>query len=191
MLEGTGGRRRRGWQRMRWLDGTSGRESEWNPGVGDGQGGLACCDSWGRKESDTTERLNWTKLKLILIFSIVTFQTNGHTLGIRSCCLSQSFLSVVWTEICQRQSSYNRAWFGIISHPCLKIICFYRLIFSVPSKFVFWDLNPQCDGMKSWGLWEVIRSWAWIPHGKSKRVPEKHLFLLYWLCQILWLCGSQ
>ena len=30
--------------------------------VGDGQGGLACCDSWGRKESDTTERLNWTEL---------------------------------------------------------------------------------------------------------------------------------
>ena len=28
------------------------------PGVGDGQGGLACCDSWGRKESDRTERLN-------------------------------------------------------------------------------------------------------------------------------------
>ena len=30
----------------------------WTPRVGDGQGGLACCDSWGRKESDTTERLN-------------------------------------------------------------------------------------------------------------------------------------
>ena len=30
------------------------------PGVGDGQVGLACCGSWGRKESDTTERLNWT-----------------------------------------------------------------------------------------------------------------------------------
>ena len=29
-------------------------------GVGDGQGGLACCDSWGRKESDTTERVNRT-----------------------------------------------------------------------------------------------------------------------------------
>ena len=28
-------------------------------GIGDGQGGLGCCDSWGRKESDTTERLNW------------------------------------------------------------------------------------------------------------------------------------
>ena len=46
-----------GW--YHWLDG---RESEWTPGVGDGQGGLACCDSWGRKESDTTERLNWTEL---------------------------------------------------------------------------------------------------------------------------------
>ena len=33
------------------------------PGVGDGQGGLACCDSWGHKESDTTERLNWAELK--------------------------------------------------------------------------------------------------------------------------------
>ena len=31
-------------------------------GVGNGQGGLACCDSWGRKESDTTKRLNWTEL---------------------------------------------------------------------------------------------------------------------------------
>ena len=32
----------------------------WTPGVGDGQGGLACCDSWGRKELDMTEQLNWT-----------------------------------------------------------------------------------------------------------------------------------
>ena len=38
------------------------RDSEWTPGVGDGQGGLACCDSWGRKESDTTEWLNWSEL---------------------------------------------------------------------------------------------------------------------------------
>ena len=40
----------------------NGSEFEWTPGVGDGQGGLACCDSWGRKKSDTTERLNWTEL---------------------------------------------------------------------------------------------------------------------------------
>ena len=37
---------------------------EWTPGVGDGQGGLACCDSWGRKESDTNERRNWTDVCL-------------------------------------------------------------------------------------------------------------------------------
>ena len=49
---------RAGWHH--WLDE---RESEWTPGVGDGQGGVACCDSWGRKESDRTERLNQTQLK--------------------------------------------------------------------------------------------------------------------------------
>ena len=47
-----------GWHH--WLNGC---ESEWTLGVGDGQGGLACCDSWGRKESDTTERLIWSDLK--------------------------------------------------------------------------------------------------------------------------------
>ena len=36
-----------------------------NSRVGDGQGGLACCDSWGRKESDTTERLIWSDLKMV------------------------------------------------------------------------------------------------------------------------------
>ena len=46
-----------GWHH--WLDG---HESQWTPGVGDGQGGLACCDSWGRKELDTTERLIWSDL---------------------------------------------------------------------------------------------------------------------------------
>ena len=42
-----------------WLDG---REFEWTMGDGDGHGGLACCDSWGRKKSDTSELLNWTEL---------------------------------------------------------------------------------------------------------------------------------
>ena len=36
-------------------------EFGWTLGVGDGQGGLACCEAWGHKESDTTERLNWTE----------------------------------------------------------------------------------------------------------------------------------
>jgi len=60
-LGGIGGRRRRGRQRMRrWHHRLDGREFDWSPGVGDGQGGPACCNSWGHKESDTTEQLNWT-----------------------------------------------------------------------------------------------------------------------------------
>ena len=50
-----------GWHH--WLDG---HEFGWTPGVGDGQGGLACCGSWGHKESDMTERLNWTELLHII-----------------------------------------------------------------------------------------------------------------------------
>ena len=46
-----------------------GRESEWTPGVGDRQGGLACCDSWGRKEPDTTAPLNWTDAVLLFTAS--------------------------------------------------------------------------------------------------------------------------
>ena len=48
-----------GW--YHWLDE---RESEWTLGIGNGQGGLVCCDSWSRKDLDTTEWMNWTELNL-------------------------------------------------------------------------------------------------------------------------------
>ena len=44
-----------------WHHQLNGHGFGWTLGAGDGQGGLACCSSWGRKESDTTERLNWTQ----------------------------------------------------------------------------------------------------------------------------------
>ena len=53
-----------------WHHWLNGRESEWTPGVGDGQGGLACCDSGGRKESDTTEQLNWTEHQELFRLSV-------------------------------------------------------------------------------------------------------------------------
>ena len=71
MLGGIGGRRRRGRPRMRWLDGITdlmdASLSELRVLVM-GQGGLACCDSWGRRESDTTERLNWNELNEVHSF---------------------------------------------------------------------------------------------------------------------------
>ena len=86
MLGGIGGRGRRGQQRVRWLDSIrlDGRESEWTPGVGDGQGGLACCDSWGSEESDTTERLNWIDTHSFLrsekgLFNIVSSYLTCNT----------------------------------------------------------------------------------------------------------------
>ena len=84
-----------GWHH--WLTGC---ESEWTPEVGDGQGGLACCDSWGRKESDTTEWLNWTELNGTGLLSqdwhtelnklIVRNTLQGHTLGEKTETTTQS-----------------------------------------------------------------------------------------------------
>ena len=48
-----------------WHHQLSGHEFGYAPGVGDGQGGLACFIPWGRKELDTTERLDWTEMKFL------------------------------------------------------------------------------------------------------------------------------
>ena len=58
-----------------WHHRLDGRASEWTPGVGDGQGGLACCSSWGHKELDMTEQLNWTEPNLV----------PGNSLAIYTC----------------------------------------------------------------------------------------------------------
>ena len=61
-----------GW--YHWLDG---HESEWTPGVGDGQGALAYCDSWDCKELDTTEWLNWTELGFFTVQLSHLYITTG------------------------------------------------------------------------------------------------------------------
>ena len=77
-----------GWHR--WLDG---RESQWTPGVGDGQGGLACCDSWGCKESDTTERLIWSLISESIGASASVLPMN-----------IQSWFPLGWTSLISLQS---------------------------------------------------------------------------------------
>ena len=56
-----------------WHHGLNGRESEWTPGVGDRQGGLVCCDSWGCKELDMTEQLKWTETLQTMNFQNIEF----------------------------------------------------------------------------------------------------------------------
>ena len=75
-----------GWHH--WLDG---HNSKWTLGVGDGQGGLASCDSWGRKESDTTERLNWTDLMCVSYLIISNF-FDPHLLHCRRILSHLSYL---------------------------------------------------------------------------------------------------
>ena len=58
-----------------WHHRLNGHGFGWTLGVGDGQGGLVCCSSWGRKESDMTERLNWTELAYVFV----------TVLGLRGC----------------------------------------------------------------------------------------------------------
>ena len=69
-LQNIEGRRRRGWQKMRWHHWLNGQEFKQAPGTGDKQGGLACCSLWDGKESDTTEQLNNLSTALLRRLSI-------------------------------------------------------------------------------------------------------------------------
>ena len=129
-----------GWHH--WLNG---RESEWTPGVGDGQGGLACCDSWGRKESDTTERLNWTELCVI---SIIRF------------CFSSHFREILWLFIFEPIFSCSLGFFisgtsEITVIPTLVFCHHYVLsfVFSIHIHFAY--LKPFVS-ISIWNSWQNL-----------------------------------
>ena len=92
-----------GWHH--WLNG---RESEWTPGVGAGQGGLACCDSWGLKELDTTERqLNWPEAtKMNYFCGQESLRRNGVALivnkriwnAVLGCSLKNDRMISIWFQ---------------------------------------------------------------------------------------------
>ena len=95
-----------GWHH--WLDG---RESEWTPGVGDGLGGLACCDSWGRKELDTTEWLNLSELNHNYLWKVHFFMQYNLFTG------SMDF---VWT---------------LLMTPLLSLLCYYLIFLLILGQF--------------------------------------------------------
>ena len=74
-----------------WHHGLDGCESEWTLGDGDEQGGLACCDSWGRKESDTTEQLYWNENMLNSILFPEWVKQSSYT-------SSESIGTVLWNR---------------------------------------------------------------------------------------------
>ena len=121
-----------------WLNG---REPEWTPGVGDGQGGLACCDSWVWKSQ--TRLSYWTELN--------------------------------WTE----ETNYRTI--ALISNASKVMLKILQARFK---QYMNCELPDVQAGFRKGEEPEIK-----LP--ASERVPEKHLFLLYWLCQSLWLCGSQ
>ena len=105
-----------GWHH--WLDG---RDSEWTPGVGDGQGGLACCNSWGRL-NDWTE-LNWTFLEIKsfssvqLLSCVRLFATPWITAHQASLSITNSLSSLTLTSIKSVMPSSHL----ILYHPLLLL----------------------------------------------------------------------
>ena len=101
-----------------WHHRLDGHESEWTPGVGDGQGGLACCDSWGRKEPDTTERLTWWNQWHHCLFLLLSHTcplspdappTQAATQEwVQHCFLSKSIACFIQRSLCIRDTA--RYW---------------------------------------------------------------------------------
>ena len=141
----------------RW-DGWMALPTQWtwvwvDPGVGDGQGGLACCDSWGHKESDTTEQLNWTELN---------WKLNSE-------CFAFPFFFIL--------CSYSCIWHIII---CLHYV-FIFIVMSTrgcESDAIFKTVNSWRDD-----LWEMSSDALcvgyWLAHFEALQLPWSFHFV--WL----------
>ena len=157
-----------------------GRESEWTPGVGDGQGGLACCDSWGRKESDMTERLNWTEMNLYLanIRNLTSFGLKHSLFRIKVfSLLKYSFLSSSQNFVLHMHLSGEETGGGIL-FPIQWIIAQTLYLF----RFCHWSIQSPALGIKVKQLlplnghefeqaWEMVKdreTWCAAVHGVAK-----------------------
>ena len=108
MLGKIEGRRRRRWQKemVEWHHWLNGHEFEETPGVGDGQGGLACCGPWGCKESGTTEWLKWTEMRtgghlsyLPTSYTIVTSFKHPFVIIENNCYIILQLSSHLWFSL--------------------------------------------------------------------------------------------
>ena len=86
-----------------WHHRPDGHEFEWTPGVGDGQGGLVCCDLWGRKQLDMTEQLNWTELNWRKKNATSTYRWPRDTVSLK-------MLKRCSTSLIIREMKINEHW---------------------------------------------------------------------------------
>ena len=102
MLGKIEGRRRRGWQRLRWLDG---HEFKKALGDGEGQGNLVCYSPWGCKESDTTGKLNNNMTIIKLINTSITLRSSHHFM-----CVGWELLFVVFSNAYETYIRNSISW---------------------------------------------------------------------------------
>ena len=103
-----------GWHH--WLDE---HESEWTPGVGDGQGGLVSCDSWGRKELDTTEWLNWTEL--LSLCRVVSWVVGRGCLLWPACSLGKTLLAFALLHSVFQGQTCLLPYISLDSYFCISV----------------------------------------------------------------------
>ena len=148
MLGKIEGRRRRGWQRMRWLDGIT-MSKLW--GVGDGQGSLAYCSPWGCNGLDTTEWLNWDRAT-----GVDPWRTHskGHTRVIDSNAYGAKH--VTWMYERTQGKKVVELMVNWRTHdPSRGVLVVTATLCHQHSMFVDtcpWNVSWSSDGRYTWGL---------------------------------------
>ena len=122
-----------GWHRR-----LNGHGFGWTLGVSDGQGGLACCGSWGRKELDMTERLNWTELSIRQVVRLGRKESNAWRLFFGRGCEE---VAVVSQDESYPPCCYQEAWASFGKSGCgsstwgVILLATSQLILSCPSTW--------------------------------------------------------
>ena len=122
-----------GWHH--WLDG---HEFEWTPGAGDGHGGLACCNSWGRKESDMTERLNWTELS----WYVYSYFKSAYQFQQK--IMQRFWLEFCWTCICIVLNTYINLRSIEYEHVKCAVFQFTWMVHLFSFIQIFFNFSQQC-----------------------------------------------
>ena len=125
-----------------WL---SGHGFRWTLGVGDGQGGLACCASWGCKELDTTERLNWIEIDFSLGFSYSPpVNKNSFTQLVLTFLFKGVVLGKTVDSVCPREEGRSGAPMSWVNRNLLVFCTASSLLVSLIAIFFFLPCVSVC-----------------------------------------------